>query len=238
MENLEKNKIKERIGKVTSLFILLLVLISLGVSLYYNQTLQEQVNERDILIKDLTQKDSILNQIMDIKYDSVTKTTSYSYRVRDGKVLKYSSLADELDKSKNDYDQISEKHSKIINENNQNINDYNSLLNSFNSLNKDHQELQARFNSLVDKFNIKIADKNKLIDDLNVLADSLSSYKSVVRLIQSNYQINYSIIRNGRSKDISINADKLDSALVLLPYFRDRLKLDNAGKVWTVITRK
>lgn len=231
MENLEKNKIKERIGKITTFLILLLIFISLGVSLYYNQTLQEQVNERDVLIKDLTQKDSILNQIMDTKYDSVTKTTSFSYRVKDGKVLKYNSIANELYKTIKDYDQIYKKHNKIIIKNNQNVMDYNLL-------NKDYVELQVRFNSLVDEFNGKIADKNKLTDENNLLRDSLASYNSVIRLIQSNYHVNYNISRNGKKKNISVNADKLDSALVLLPYFRDRLKLDKEGKVWTIKTSK
>jgi len=238
METLEKNKIKERIAKITSLFLLLLIMIALGVSFYYNYTLQNQVNERDILIEKLTQRDSILNKIIDFHYDSISKSTSWEYRIREGKVLKYNELANELDKSNNDYNQISITHNQIIAEKNQNINDYKYLSNSFNLLNKDYNELLKKYSLLIAKYNENISDQNKLVGNYNLISDSLSSFKSIVRLIQSNYNIDYNINRKGNIKEISIKANKLDSALVLLPYFRDRLKLDKEKKVWIINTGK
>jgi len=238
MENSGRNNMKERIGKVTSLFLLILILIALGVSLYYNKTLQQQVNKRDILIENLTNRDSILNKIMDFKYDSITKTSTYSYRVREGKVLKYNILAEELDKTRNDYDSISEKHNKIIDKNNQNINDYNSLSESFNSLNKEHNDLIQKYGLLADRFNEMIEKQKKMNNNFNQVSDSLSSFKTVLQLIQSNYPISFNINRNGNIKNISIKAAPLDSALILLPYFRDRLKLDKDKKIWTIKTRQ
>lgn len=209
MENLERNNIKERIGKVTSLFLLLLILIALGVSLYYNETLQEQVNKRDIIIEKLTQ-DSILNKIMNIKYDSISKSTSYSYRTRNGKLLKYDELANELDKSKEDNKQ-------------------------------DRNELITEYNSLVNRYNKLVESQSELNNNFNQVADSLYSFKIVLQLIQSNYHIDFVIDRNGNGKieEVSLKADKLDSALVLLPYFRDRLTLDKVDKnkkFWTIKT--
>ena len=94
------------------------------------------------------------------------------------------------------------------------------------------------FGDTIEVHNYADLNKNKLTDENNLLRDSLASYNSVIRLIQSNYHVNYNISRNGKKKNISVNADKLDSALVLLPYFRDRLKLDKEGKVWTIKTSK
>lgn len=238
MEDLERNNTKEKISKVTSLLILLIIIISMCVSLYYNYTLQNQIYERDEIIKDLTYKDSLLNQIMDIEYDSAAQTTSYSYRVRDGKILKYNVLADELDKTKFEYELMSVKHNKIANENTQNIDDYNSLTKSYNSLYTDYSLLNNKYNSLIDEFNKFVNFQKSTIETYKSTADSLSSFKTIVSLIQSNYHVNYEITKTGKTKKVSINADKLDSALVLLPYFRDRLKLDENGKVWTIKTGK
>lgn len=99
MANLENNKIKEKISKVTNGLLLILILVSLGVSVFYNIKLQEQVDKRDSIIEHLTQRDSILKQIMEIKYDSISKTISYTYRSINGKVMKYNEISDELDKS-------------------------------------------------------------------------------------------------------------------------------------------
>lgn len=236
MENLAENKTKERISKVTSSFLLLLILISLGVSLYYNMTLQEQINKRDFLIEKLTQRDSILNKIMNIKYDSISKSISYSYRTRDGKILKYNELSVELDKSLEDYNKIAEKHKSIVDQNNQNINDYNSLSKSFNSLTQDHTKLIEKYNSLVGEYNELAERKTKLSNSFNQVTDSLSSFKTVIKLIQSNYPIDFKINQDGTIKEISIKAEQLDSALILLPYFRNRLKLDKDKKVWSIKT--
>ncbi|MBL7935711.1 MAG: hypothetical protein JNM51_07870 [Bacteroidia bacterium] len=207
MENPERNSIRKSIGKVASSFLLLFILIALGVSLYYNKTLQEQVNKRDIIIEKLTQ-DSILNEIMNIKYDSISKSTSYSYRTRNGKLLKYDELANELDKSRGDY--------KL-----------------------GRNELITEYNSLVNRYNKLVENNAKINSNFNQVADSLYSNKIVLKLIQSNYHVDFSIDRyeNGNIKKVSINADQLDSALVLLPYFRNRLtleKVDENKKFWSI----
>ena len=97
MENLENNKMKEKIRKVTLGLLLILLFAYLGVSSYYNIDLQEQIDKRDSLIEQLTQRDTILNKIIEIKYDSISETISYSYRIKNGKVLKYNELSVELD---------------------------------------------------------------------------------------------------------------------------------------------
>lgn len=236
MENLAENKTKEKISKVTSLFLLLIILISLGVSLYYNMTLQEQINKRDFLIEKLTRRDSILNKIMNIKYDSISKSISYSYRTRDGKILKYNELAVELDKSIEDYKEIAQKHKLIVEQNNQNINDYNSLSKSFDLLTQDHYKLIEKYNSLVGEYNEMVKRQTQLDNRFNQVADSLSSFKTVIKLIQSNYPIDFKINRDGTIKKISIKAEQLDSALILLPYFRNRLKLDKGKNIWLIKT--
>jgi len=227
MKNLEKNKLIDLIIKVTLLLISIIIIVGLGVSLYYNDTLQKQIYKRDILIEKLTKHDSILNMIIDIKYDSVSKTSTWEYRMRGGEILKYNVIAEELDKTKDDYNKIIDRHNEIIKQNTQNINDYNSLANSFTSLNQDHNKLIGIYKENIEKY-------NKMINTFSQVSDSLTSLNSIVKLAQSNYDITYSIRRNGNMKEISIRSDKLDSALVLLPFFRDRLKLDTIKNIWTI----
>lgn len=236
MENLEKNKIKDKIGKVTLGLLLILILVSIVFSVFYNFKLQEQVDKRDFIIEQLTQRDSILNEIMEIKYDSISKTITYTYRMKNGKAMKYNELSDELDKSNDNYSKISNNHKKILGENNQTKENYTLLINDFNSLCDDYKDLQTKYNDLVDNY-IKNIEKGKSKStNYNRILDSLSYYKTVVNLIHSNYFIDYKIINDGKYVKISVISEKLDSALILLPYFRNRLKKEE--KVWKITTGK
>jgi len=236
MENLEKNNIKEKISSVTRGLLLIMIFISLFVSIFYNVKLQEQVDKRDIIIEQLTQRDSILNQIMEIKYDSITKSITYSYREKDGRIMKYNELAKELDKSNNDYYQILNKHENLLSENTQNIENYKQLILDYNNLFNDYKDFQKKYNNLVDAYNKNIELTKKGINNYHQTIDSLSNYKTIVDLIHSRYFVDYRITNDGKYRRISIQSEKLDSALILLPYFRDRIKKEK--DVWKINTRK
>jgi len=133
---------------------------------------------------------------------------------------------------------ISEKQKKIIEENSQNINDYNSLANSFIELNNEHNDMISSFNKLAVEYNDLVRQQNKIITNLNEVSDSLSTFKTILALTKSNFDIKYNIKIDGNSKKISLQAAKLDSALVLFPYFRDRLTLDTEKKVWIINTSR
>jgi hypothetical protein len=232
MEDLEKNNIKDKIRKVTFGLLLILLIICLAVSVFYNVKLQEQVDKRDVIIERLTQRDSILNKILEIKYDSISHTTSYTYLVKGGKVMKYNELANELDKTHDDYILILNEHNKLLKENNQNIDDYNLLIKNFNSIYKDYKESQNKYNNLVDNYNTNIVSTKKYLNNYNLILDSLSNYKTIFNLIHSHYFLDYKIENDGKYRKISIKSEKLDSALILLPYFRDRLRKEkNSWKI-------
>ncbi|MDX9694536.1 MAG: hypothetical protein RBT49_01990 [Bacteroidales bacterium] len=236
MENSEKNKIKEKISNVTRGLLLILIFIFLGVSIFYNIKLQEQVDKRDLIIEQLTQRDSILNQIMEIKHDSISKTTTFSFLVKDGKVMKYNELSDELVKSNNDYNQIINKHERLLLENNQNIENNKLLIQDYNNLYNDYKDFQKKYNNLIDAYNKNNESTKKNFNNYSQTIDSLSNYKTIVDLIRSRYFIDYQITNDGKYRRISIQSEKLDSALILLPYFKDRIKKEN--DVWKINTRK
>jgi hypothetical protein len=236
MENLESNNAKKKISIVTLLLTMIITIILLGISVFYNIKLQDQIAKRDNIIQELTQHDSILKQIMEIKYDSITHTISYSYRIREGKILKYNQISDELDKSQKEYTDILNKNQKLLNENNQSIDDYNLLVNQYKSMLDNYQITNKKYSDLVQNYNFNIETSKKLNVKFNSTHDSLSIYKAIVSLINKNYSINYKIQIDGEFRKISISSEKLDSALVLLPYFRDRLTKDK--DVWKINLRK
>jgi tetratricopeptide (TPR) repeat protein len=236
MENSEKNKIKEVIGSVTRWLLLIMVFISVGISIFYNIELQEQVDKRDLIIEQLTQRDSILNKIMEIEYDSITKSITYSYIERNGKIMKYNELANELDKSNNDYYHVLNKHENLLSENIQNIENYKQLIKDYNILLNNHKDFQKKYNNLVNDYNKKMELTKESTNIYNQTIDSLSNYKLIVDLIHSRYFIDYRITNEGKYRKIRIQSEKLDSALILLPYFRDRIKKEK--DVWKINTRK
>ena len=232
MENFKSSNIKIKIRKVTTSLIFLIILITLGVSVFYNIELQNQVSKRDEIIERLTKRDSILNQILEIEYDSILNTITYSYRIRDGKVLKYNQISDEMDELQNEYNSIINKHTRLQEENIHNIDDYNSLAIKYNSLFDDYKLIHQSFSTLVANYNINTNSFQNLNKKYNISQDSLSIYKAIVDLTHKVYAIDYNIQIDGNNRKISVTAEKLDSALVLLPYFRDRLKKEK--NVWKI----
>jgi hypothetical protein len=78
--------------------------------------------------------------------------------------------------------------------------------------------------------NGEIVKYNELSSEVDSLNQELRILKSKLSLIQSNYSITFKDTNNG----ISIHADKIDSALLLLPYYRDKLSYDSQKKSWTI----
>ena len=100
--NDSENNFRSKATKLLEGLFVLLLAVMLGVSMYYNYTLEQQIYKRDVLIENLTRRDSILNQIFEIKYDSINKSISYKYQERDGKVVKYNELVDEIDEKESE----------------------------------------------------------------------------------------------------------------------------------------
>lgn len=95
-----------------------------------------------------------------------------------------------------------------------------SLINDFNSLVKEHLEIVDEYNSLVDKSNSLINDKRNLED--------------VLGMIEKKYKITYDISVDTKTIKISLkNTDMVDSAMVLLPFYRDKIERKPNG-LWIV----
>lgn len=178
MENSKSNRKKENLRKITASAILISILLAFGLSVYYNITLQDQLTERDYTINTLTLKNSILDKVFTVKYDSTSGVYHYTTTIRGDSILRYDEISNELSEVRSQY--------------------YNLLM----------QEI--------------------------AIEDSLDSFKIILKLIMGNYPITYSITTSKNSKLYSVESKTLDSAMILFPYFRDRLKFDQEEKAWMI----
>lgn len=210
---MEEKKNRINIWEVLLLAIFLGIGISFVFSVYYNDKLEGQLRERDALIDRLMKKDSLLNKVFELEYDS---TGSYSYTtiVRDGRILKYNEIYNSLDSITNKYYELENKNNRTQTEL---INDYNKLI----------QELQKNiddYNVLVQKTNSQQKEIVSLKNKLNNKSDSIWIFKTISDMSRSQYGIMYHIKKENKQLKVSIEADRVDSALTLFPHYRHKIK--------------
>lgn len=172
MEENKKDKVKYINKLFDFLFVALLSIIcaSLGISIYYNNTMEKQISDRDRLIRLLSQKDSVYRNVFEIKEDSIKGTIEYMYLRRGDSIIKY--------------DEIKGLDSKV-----------------------------------------------------ESLKDSVKMYKDLINLMTSRYPILYNIKRNGDYINYRIKSNELDSALLLLEFYRDMIFHNEDKSEWTILKR-
>lgn len=92
--------------------------------------------------------------------------------------------------------------------------------------------------SVVDKYNTLVNSYNMLVGRFNNKSDSLIETGMALGLIKKKFDISYSSSREGNSISVRVDATKADSAFMLLPYYRDKLKYDEEKKCWMIETKK
>ncbi len=100
------------------------------------------------------------------------------------------------------------------------VTNLDSIIKEFNSLVKEHNEIVDEHNSLVGKLNSLTNDKRNLED--------------VLGMIEKKYKITYDISEESKTIRISLkNTDMVDSAMVLLPFYRNKIERKPNG-LWIV----
>lgn len=100
------------------------------------------------------------------------------------------------------------------------VTNLDSIIKEFNSLVKEHNEIVDDHNSLVGKLNSLTNDKRNLED--------------VLGMIEKKYKITYDISEESKTIRISLkNTDMVDSAMVLLPFYRNKIERKPNG-LWIV----
>lgn len=209
------NSRKQEEGKMKNnfivlfLFLLVLLLGSVSLILYINNIeYLEQVNERDALIKSSQIRDSISKVSLQRNADVITKYVNDCNLEINGKKI----TLDEFVKILNDaYSTNNTLEDSLLRQ---------RVVNS--NLNSQLRTLDLKF---------KIEEMKYLL-----LKDSLDYSYKIIDNFKSKYGIDYNIKIEDKYKIFQFKRSSVDSAMILLPYFRDRLRYDSTRKAW-IITR-
>ena len=92
--------------------------------------------------------------------------------------------------------------------------------------------------TLADKYNTLVHDYNELGEKAKAMSDTVVIQGMALKLIKRYYGIDYISSKNGDMRSVHVQGDKVDSALILLPYYRHKLSYDPKTNVWIVEYQK
>lgn len=215
---------------------IILVVIIIGLTtiinsgINYIDRLENQIIERDSLISRLTISEALVKEYFDIEQDSLTNEITYTLKPskQDPVQIVYRNMSETF-QAGNDILTSEEV-----------VKRYNSLIGELSQYAVENEKLVDKYNQLVRDHNKLIKDHNELITLYNNKSDNKAyseALKSALDLINKNYGINYEIKRDSTAYKIVLPpSPRIDSALMLLPYFRENLHYDEKSGKW-VITR-
>lgn len=215
---------------------IILVVIAVGLTsllnsgLSYIDKLESQIIERDSLISRLTISEALVKEYFDIEQDSLTNELTYTLKPSKQEPVQivYRNMSETF------------KAGDDILTSEEVVKRYNSLIGEFSQYADENEKLVDKYNQLVRNHNKLIKDYNELVTLYNNKSDNKAyseALKSALDLINKNYGINYEIKRDSTAYKIVLPpSPKIDSALMLLPYFRENLHYDEQSGNW-VITR-
>lgn len=215
---------------------IILVVIIIGLTtiinsgINYIDRLENQIIERDSLISRLTISEALVKEFFDIEQDSLTNEITYTLKPskQDPVQIVYRNMSETF-QAGNDILTSEEV-----------VKRYNSLIGEFSQYAVENEKLVDKYNQLVRDHNKLIKDHNELVTLYNKKSDNKAyseALKSALDLINKNYGINYEIKRDSTAYKIVLPpSPRIDSALMLLPYFRENLHYDEKSGKW-VITR-
>ncbi len=106
-------------------------------------------------------------------------------------------------------------------------------------LNKQMEENQLLSDSLSYYKNLMQAErvrKHHYYSSMNSIDDSLFISKKIIQLVKQDYGISYEVTRAGNKFSIVRNPSTADSAVILFPYYKHKLKKDTIAGQWLIIT--
>lgn len=181
----------------------------------YLNEYDEQVEKQDSMIRRLTFSNDIVREYFDIEEDTITHTTTYSL-----KESKREKIIEQITKyGESEFVKDGKKMSA------------DELVASINASDKRSIEvLQA----IGEKYNTLVHDYNELAKKLEEKSDSVLIQGMALGLIKRNYGIDYLSNLKGDMRIVQIQGSKVDSALLLLPYYRNKLSYDSKTKAWII----
>ena len=205
-----------KILSIAFLVTILILLIVVPVALWYISKLEEQIIERDNLIQELTISEDLVKEYFNVEYDSISNTKSYI--LKDSKKTRVIEIEKENHYIKEYREPQFKKGDKTL---------------SSADLVKEYNKKDSLYNQLLSQYYNECNDKNSI-------KKKMSIYVKILDMIEHNYGISYNIKTEKRDSIIIytynlVHTERVDSALMLLPYYNNKLKREN-DSVWTIKT--
>lgn len=203
-----KNKILRKLIEFVPILLVIGLAVALVYCIFYIGKLEDQIYERDKTIQELSFRSDLVEEYFDIKHDSVEHTTSYSLK---------RSVVNPVILQQDSTELMFRQGDKLL---------------TSKELVDEYNELSGKFNKLVDAIYRFEKEYNS---EFNKNMRQIEELESVLCMIEKRYNIQYNIIK--RDSTFSViqlsNTEKIDSALMLLPYYKDKLK-KVSDSVWTI----
>lgn len=221
---------KKNIASIIFDLLIIGLFLLLGISIYYNRALQNQIKERDRIINELSINNSnlrerILNKYFNIQYDSISSVEIFTLKEDYLPTEYHNRIVEDLTMSD------SMKYVYLIYEYNTLVDKYNTSINKSDTLAVDYNTLVHKYNALLDKHNTTIFE----LDSINSI---IKGQEIALNLIKKHFDIDYKTNTYDNKIEVSLVADKADSAFILLPFFRDRLQYDAINKCWNIDVKR
>lgn len=189
----------------------------------YMDEYDEQVERQDSMIRKLSFSNDLVKEYFDIEEDSITHTINYS--------LKENKRVKEIER-------VTERVTKYIDHEFIRGGKKMSSEEFVASINASDKKPQEALKDLAGKYNTLVNDYNELAKKIKTKSDTVEIQGMALGLIKRNYGIDYTSNLNGDIRTVHIHGNKVDSALMLLPYYRHKLTYDPKSKSWMVEVKK
>ena len=195
---------------------IIILLIIVPVLVWYISKLESQIIERDNLIQELTVSEELVKEYFNVKYDSINNTKSYI--LKECKKIRVIEIKKENHYIKEYIEPQFKKGDKIL---------------SSTDLIKEYNLKDSLYNQLLSQY-------SNVYDEQNALKSKMSIYVKILNMIERNYGISYEMKTDNRDSVVIYtynlkNTERVDSALMLLPYYNNKLKRES-DSIWTITT--
>lgn len=207
-----------------ALYSLLIALVIICASLLvinrnYIDNLERQINQRDSLIRELSVSDEIVKEYFNIETDSTGLNRRFS--LKNDKKTRIIERIETVHEQQFIIDGKDISAKEVLER-------YVEFQNQANTIADDNKRLREKYNNLVDKFNSNNRTIDSLRREINIAGLKLNT-------IQNAYGLSSKCTISGNTYKLSISGNKqIDSALLILPYFRDYLKYEQRDNSWNI----
>jgi len=236
-EIIEQKKKDNRLSFLFNMLFLGLFIFA-GIYIYLLGTDNDNLHKDNVIktniINNLQRTDSLFNQIMNVQYDSLGNKVYYFSRNNIGEIITYDELHEKKQALEHEVSNLENKVSDLQWE--------HSMLNKLISVEinpKDKSKSVSylsregkalTYGDLIDMHKSQDAENNEFITKINSLRSDSLVFEQKIRMVKEKYGIE-TVEKDGY---LFVKGLEVDSALMLLPYYRDKIKYNTEKQSWTI----